>query len=663
MSETILRTFKHLLAHKYFPIFVLLCINLVVGALVITDYGESWDEHLRYRYAENSINAYLGIPGDIKDEKGPFFVMAATLGGNLVCSFREDCLISDARHYINFLSFLIGLFFLYRLNHRFTNKWAAFGGTLIFNTQPLLWGHAFMNPKDLPFMAFFIASIDTGFAMADSLRYPNHASKTGLASNSERSLWSQLTTEWKLIPSSKRRLLQIISIIILIIFVGLFISQSIVRNSIENIIQDIYTNNTHSFLATLFTRVAQNINIVPIESYVQKAWQLYLRAIKYLSLSLVIIWMFATIMNLPETRNILWNGKIRPTFKAIWKNIKNPKVIVAGVFLGLTCSIRTLGPAAGGLIGLYIFAKHKRSSFSLLMAYCLVGAIVTYTTWPGLWDSPIKNFLESLSIASEFPWDGKVLFDGILYNIGTHPRSYMPVLLSIQFTFTALIAIIFGLILSIAGIINGKLNWAKVTILYLWFFTPFAFIMFAEPKIYDNFRHFLFIIPPLFTFAAIGLQSIFNQIKRPVFQAMVIFLLVLPNLFSLIKLHPYQYVYYNFLTDGVAGAFRKYEMDYWGTSYREATEYINQIAPQNAKIIVFGAPHLVETYAREDLEIEKYSKEIELNRDSPTFAILLSRYDKDTLIFPDAENIFLIERDGAIFAVIKDLTNINLSAP
>ena len=94
MSKKILRISKYLLAQKYFPIFVLLCINLFVGALVITDYGESWDEHLRYRYAENSLNAYRGIPGGVKDEKGPFFVMVATLGGNLIHSLRENCLIS-----------------------------------------------------------------------------------------------------------------------------------------------------------------------------------------------------------------------------------------------------------------------------------------------------------------------------------------------------------------------------------------------------------------------------------------------------------------------------------------------------------------------------------------------------------------------------------------
>jgi len=652
-----------MIAHEYFPIIVLLCINLVVGALLINDYGESWDEHLRYQYAENSINAYKGIPGDIEDEKGPFFVMMASLGGNLICSLRENCLISDARHFINFLSFLLGLFFLYRLNIRFTNKWAAFGGTLLFNTQPLLWGHAFMNPKDLPFMAFFIASIDTGFAMVDSLRCSNHATKIGGSIDPEPSLLLQIISEWELISDSKRKLLLTISVFVILCVTGLFVSLDLAHTGIENLIQDIYTKDTQNILEAIFTRVAQNIDDVPVESYVQKTWQLYRRTVNYLALSLVIIWIFTTFMILSKTRKYLWSNKFKPFLKTTWENFKNPRVIGAGVFLGLTCSIRTLGPAAGGLVGLYLLATHKKHSIPTLIAYYFIGALTTYISWPGLWGAPINNFLDSLLIASEFPWDGKVLFGGKTYSISTLPRSYMPVLLSIQFTLTALVTIIIGFILSIIKIIKHKQNWMKVTILYLWFFIPVSLIIIFKPNIYDNFRHFLFIIPPLFTFAAIGLQGVFNIIKRPAIQAIIIFLLILPNVFSLIRMHPYQYVYYNIFTNGVQGAFRVYEMDYWGTSYREATEFINQTAPQNSKIIVFGAPHLVETYARADLEIEKYKEGMAFDRSSPAFAILLSRYDKDIHLFPEAENIYIIERDGAIFAVVKELNNANLTLP
>jgi len=520
-----------------------------------------------------------------------------------------------------------------------------------------------MNPKDLPFMAFFIASIDTGFAMADSLRHPSHVSKTGSFNNSHHNILSQLTKEWKQISKTKRRLLKILSFIVIIVIAGLFFSQNLVHKVVDILIQDLYSQDGLWFLETFFTRAAQNIDEIPVENYIHKAWQQYLRIIKNLSLFLVISWLLTTFMIFSETRKYLLGHKIKPFIKAILENIKNPTVILAGVFLGLTCSIRTLGPAAGGLIGLYLLAKYKKTAFPLLVSYFITGAITTYISWPGLWGAPLSNFLESLTIASKFPWDGKVLFGGITYNIGTHPRSYMPVLLSIQFTLTALATTILGFICSIVIMIKCKRIWMKVIILYLWFFVPVALIVIVEPNIYDNFRHFLFVIPPLFTFGAIGLQSIFNFTKRPEVRAIVILLLILPNIISIVRLHPYQYVYYNLLANGVEGAFREYEMDYWGTSYREATEYVNQIAPHNSKVVVLGAPHLVETYARGDLEIEKYKNDMQLIYDSPTFAILSSRYDKDILLFSEAETIYIIERDGAKFAVVKDLNSINYSEP
>ena len=642
------------LSHKHIPIIALLCINLVIGAFIVTDYGESWDEHLRYRYAENSINAYRGISGNLEDEKGPFFVMIAKLGGDLICSFGENCLVTDARHFVNFISFLIGLFFIYRLGFRFTNKWAAFGGALLFNTQPLLWGHAFINPKDLPFMAFFIASIDTGLSMTDSFGSSDHTNENRPPDHLKQPLISQFTKEWRLISGSKRRFFSTLSIIIIAILV-LFVSQNLVRNGIENLIQDIYTNASHSFLNTIFDRIAQNKDEIPVSNYVQKTWDLYSLIRRYLTISFIVIWISAISIGLPETRKYLWHQRISPFIVAVWNKIRQPDVIVAGIFLGLTCSIRTLGPAAGGLISLYFIARYKKDSFPLLVAYWFISALVTYITWPALWDNPLESFLGSLLVASDFPWDGKVLFGGVTYSIGTHPRIYLPVLLSLQFTATALFTIAFGFVLTITKTIKSELDKMKVAILFLWFFVPVALVVIFEPNIYDNFRHFLFITPPLFIFAAIGLQSAFNSIKRPTFQAILILLLILPNIFSLIKLHPYQYVYYNLLTNGVGGAFRLYEMDYWGTSYREATEYINQTAPQNAKIIVYGAPHLVETYARADLQVEKFKKDMKFDHTLPTFAILLTRYDKDIHIFPEAENVYLVEKDGAVFAVVKML--------
>ena len=43
----------------------------------------------------------------------------------------------------------------------------------------------------------------------------------------------------------------------------------------------------------------------------------------------------------------------------------------------------------------------------------------------------------------------------------------------------------------------------------------------------------------------------------------------------MIVLHPYQYIYYNSLVGGLKGAYKKYETDYWGAGFKEATGWFN----------------------------------------------------------------------------------------
>jgi len=660
MRENALPPLKRVLSHKYFPILILICINVIVGAFIVTDYGESWDEHLRYQYGQNSINAYFGIPGDIKDEKGPFFVMTAILGGNLICSVFDNCLVSDARHYINFLSFLIGLFFIYRLNLRFTNKWAALGGALLYNTQPLLWGHAFINPKDLPFVAFFIASIDTGFAMAEAFLQSNQSEAVGSRAPFFKSTSAQIIGEWRSFRKKQKRVYLTLIVVCFAIMIGLFISKGLVNNTISNTIQDLYTDNAAPFLESIFKQVAKNVADIPAESYIQKASILYAKFRKLAYLSLLAACGLITYLRFPQTREHIWE---RTIIGDIGRNFINPTVLFAGIVVGLTSSIRVLGPAAGALIALYLIGKRKKEAFPIIWAYGIIGFLVMYITWPGLWRNPLYNFMWSFAKTQNFDWDGKFLYAGNYYLFGEQPRSYLPVVISIQITLTAILPFLIGLIASITKSIKRQLDWMKVAVIALWFFVPLVLVVLLEPKIYDNSRHFLFILSPIFVFAAIGLQALFDLIKRPVLQVVLILVLILPNIFSLIQLHPYQYIYYNALTNGVSGAFRQFEMDYWGTSYREAAMYINQIAPPGAHIIVFGAPQLVETYVRDDLNIEKYHSRIEIDPTVPTFAILLSRNDKDIYTFPEAEVIHTIERDGAILTVIKDLSGNDLTEP
>jgi hypothetical protein len=210
------------------------------------------------------------------------------------------------------------------------------------------------------------------------------------------------------------------------------------------------------------------------------------------------------------------------------------------------------------------------------------------------------------------------------------------------------------LIAAVVKSILGLLEWEWVIVIALWLFAPIIAVVIFKPTIYDNFRQFLFIVPPIFIFAAIGFQIIFDRIKKPIINLVLIILLVSPGIYWGVNLHPYQHVYYNNIVGGVGGAFRKYEMDYWQTSYREAADFLNSAAPADARVIVWGADHIVKTFARPDLRIEQYKRSKGEDSYPDGYVVISTRHDKDLNLFPDAEILFRIERDGATLAVVKE---------
>ncbi len=177
-----------------------------------------------------------------------------------------------------------------------------------------------------------------------------------------------------------------------------------------------------------------------------------------------------------------------------------------------------------------------------------------------------------------------------------------------------------------------------------------------KPSIYDNFRHFLFITPPIFLFAGLGLKFILSKISNKIQSILLTLAILLPGIIAIINLHPYQYIYYNSLIGGVEGAFRRFETDYWYTSYYECTDYINQVSSINDTILVYGPSHIVNYYAREDLTIIQYNKKDADNQfEESDYAIISTRGNKDLHLLPDEQLIYTIEESGAILAVVRKL--------
>jgi hypothetical protein len=324
--------------------------------------------------------------------------------------------------------------------------------------------------------------------------------------------------------------------------------------------------------------------------------------------------------------------------------------VLAGILLGMTMSIRLLGPLPGLIVILYLALTRRDEWLSVTIAYLIVATVTMFFTWPYLWPEPIDHWMDSLVLMVNFPWPGRVLFNGQFYDPDRLPFSYLPTLLNIQLTETLLILMYAGLVMLVYSIVRKRLRLDLLLVLVIGGLLPLAALIVVRATMYDNFRQLLFLLPPLVLLTGLPLEWIFSALKPVTLRLALLVALAAPGVYSIIQLHPYQYVYYNSLVGGTGGAFRKFELDYWCTSYREAALWLNKNAPAHARVGADEADHLLALYLRDDLVAVS-------GPDEPyDYFITTSRYNHDLTLYPDAKLVFSISRAQAVLAAVKQLS-------
>ena len=593
---------------KNYPIFIILLSGLLVGFFTFDQYGESWDEESLQKYAVKSLNAYptwdqegvADLTYDDLGNYGPFYVMLVEHITQFLSAYLKNTL-SDLRHLIYFITYIAGVLAFYTLAKRWLSEIPAIGATLLFMTQPLLWGHAFINPKDTPFLAFFLLSLVFGFKMMDSIK--------------------PISSD-PLIPSAKRTL-TLLTVLWLVSVFSLFFFTQALHNYITSLVISAQSGGTN-----IITLIAKNITTVSSDVYVQCYFLLFLQARTYYFLLISALLLFIWYRLQPNLLKLLI------------------AVLPSAFLLGLTTSTRILGPFAGLIIVYFALRTKGRQAIPALAIYAVIAMMAMYLTWPYLWMDPVGHFLESLETMSLYPWGGLVLFNGVKYTSSTLPYSYLPVLFAIQLTEPVWALSIVGWVVTIAsGVRSGKRGLVELSL--LWFVIPFIGFVIMRLALYDNFRQVLFILPPIFLMAGVA----FEKIKNIKWQIALVILCLFPGIAGIVSLHPYEYIYYNRFIGGMDGAQGRFETDYWVTSYREAAGYVNSIAPPNAAIWVEGPAHLFAIFAREDLKI--YSWHEADRADRYEYVITTTRYDFDKTSYPEAEIVHRIMRGDALLAVIK----------
>jgi hypothetical protein len=509
--------------NKNFPILLLLAVNLIVGLLTFQDYGMSLDEPLFYSYGDaigyaytptewfsgdfDLINAYGASPGDHAN-RGPAYLLVARIPAHLLQSLGVD--VASSWHLVNFLTFQIGLYFFYIFCLRWMRPWAAFGATAFMSTQPILWEHAFINPKDPPFLVFFLITLELGFRMAERLANPQ-----------------------------------------------------------------------------------------PGETKSQ--------TLRY--------------------------------------------ILLPAIFLGLTTNIRVLGPLAAVLAGLYFLTLRKPARIWWFIPYGLIAYAVMVITWPYLWEAPIGKFIQVVRFMADNPTTLQVYFYGALYPADNLPLRYLPAMM--LFTLTEPVWPLAGLGFVIAAIksFRNEIQWNTLLPTLGWFAIPFIYVLLRQPPMYDGFRHFLFITPPLFVLAGIALDAIFQRVQHNWIRAILLLALLLPEIIPDVDLHPYQYTYYNQFVGGTGEAAQRFETDYWLTCYKEAVENLEPFAEEPIKLFVKREFYLAAYYAPENIDVRNYKQRRIVTGD---YVLEHSRANPALQRFKDIRPYFLrVEREGAIFCEIQ----------
>jgi hypothetical protein len=205
-------------------------------------------------------------------------------------------------------------------------------------------------------------------------------------------------------------------------------------------------------------------------------------------------------------------------------------------------------------------------------------------------------------------------------------------------------------------LLHSQLRTDLVLYITLGFAAPLLALILLNSPMYHNFRHVLFLIPPMFMVAAPAVELVFHKLTWHWARILLIVSLALPGIYSSIKLYPYEYVYYNSLVGGTARVHDRFELDYWRTSLREAAVELNERAADGAGIIISGSAGLFNRYARPDLVVETVTSNTQDLNGGYDYSVQLARWQRWD-IYPNARIEFLIERDNAVIATVKAVRN------
>ena len=282
-------------------------------------------------------------------------------------------------------------------------------------------------------------------------------------------------------------------------------------------------------------------------------------------------------------------------FKFFKKQI-NKNIIICSVFFALALGVRInalIIPVTGLFIYLIYELKSQKGNSSILFKnislFFVLTIFFTIIFWPYLWSNPFSNFIEAFKIMSSYPLEIESLFEG-RYILSTEvPFYYLFKWILISTPIYYICFFLIGTIYFIKIFLSNELKEKDLFLdcyIFLLIVITFFSIIILKSTLYNGWRQIYFTYPLIIYFSIYGIKFFFdylyNQRKYLYFLLLILFI---NSSYIIFSMHPHQNIYFNVFAG--KNFDKKYEMDYWGLSYKQNLEFLIKYQPKG-KIEIFN---------------------------------------------------------------------------
>jgi 4-amino-4-deoxy-L-arabinose transferase-like glycosyltransferase len=305
-----------------------------------------------------------------------------------------------------------------------------------------------------------------------------------------------------------------------------------------------------------------------------------------------------------------------------------------------------------------------RSALPFLTAF-VIAYLIMIVVWPWAHVAPL-NPLRGFSAFVDFHYPIQTTLFGHVYHMADVPRWYVPTYIGIKLTLWLLMGAVAALVFLLrpplrAAATSGGGRRETILVAFAASF-PLACEVIADGPAFSGLRHFLFTVPPIAVLAGLGLSALLARLENlhraAAFAGLALVLLGFGwDATTLYQLHPDEYLYFNPLVGGLAGASRRYDTDYWFNIMPEAVGDLEHFLDRTEGTAGVARPrrHYTVVVCGERLQFEKEADaRLEWTKDiySADFFIAPTNMNCDRYL--DGRVIATIERLGVVIGVVKD---------